>query len=92
MGVAVISWFCGDCGGRIYGDRAGREHIVNLRGGTLDDTAWLMPVAHMYIEERAALDRAGAQRRMPRDRPERFRSARREMARDVAGILSSIVP
>jgi hypothetical protein len=47
-GIAVISWFCGDCGGRLYGDRAGREAIVNLRAGTLDDTAWLVPVAHMY--------------------------------------------
>jgi hypothetical protein len=49
MGVAVISWFCGDCGGRLYGDRAGREQIVNLRAGTLDDTKWLTPIAHMYV-------------------------------------------
>lgn len=49
MGVAVISWFCGDCGGRLYGDRAGREEIVNLRAGTLDDTQWLIPVAHLYL-------------------------------------------
>jgi hypothetical protein len=48
-GVAVISWFCGDCGSRIYGDRAGREEIVNLRAGTLDDTKWLAPVAHMFM-------------------------------------------
>jgi hypothetical protein len=47
-GVAVISWFCGDCGGRLYGDRAAREAIVNLRAGTLDDTTWLVPIAHMY--------------------------------------------
>jgi len=47
-GVAVISWFCGDCGGRLYGDRAGRAEIVNIRAGTLDDTAWLVPVAHMF--------------------------------------------
>jgi hypothetical protein len=48
-GVGVISWFCGECGGRLYGDRAGREHIINLRAGTLDDTKWLVPVAHMYL-------------------------------------------
>jgi hypothetical protein len=48
-GVAVISWFCGDCGGRLYGDRAGRAEIVNLRAGTLDDTSWLMPVGHMFM-------------------------------------------
>jgi hypothetical protein len=49
-GVAVISWFCGDCGSRLYGDRAGREEIVNLRAGTLDDTKWLAPVAHLFIK------------------------------------------
>ena len=48
-GVPVISWFCGECGGRLYGDRAGREAIVNIRAGTLDDTTWLVPVAHMYM-------------------------------------------
>ena len=49
-GVAVISWFCGDCGGRLYGERAGRAEIVNLRAGTLDDTSWLVPVAHMFMK------------------------------------------
>ena len=49
-GAAVVSWFCGDCGGRLYGDRAGRTEIVNLRAGTLDDTSWLIPVAHMYLK------------------------------------------
>ena len=49
-GVAVTSWFCGDCGGRLYGERAGREEIVNVRAGTLDDTSWLVPVAHMYMK------------------------------------------
>jgi hypothetical protein len=48
-GVPVISWFCGSCGGRLYGDRKGREDIVNVRAGTLDDTTWLVPVAHMYL-------------------------------------------
>jgi hypothetical protein len=49
-GAAVISWFCGDCGGRLYGDRAGRTEIVNLRAGTLDDTTWLVPVAHIFMK------------------------------------------
>src|SRR4051812_38358044 len=34
-GVAVISWFCGDCAARIYGERTGRAEIVNVRAGTL---------------------------------------------------------
>ena len=48
-GVLVISWFCGDCGGRIYGERAGRPESMNLRAGTLDYTKWLHPIAHMFI-------------------------------------------
>ena len=53
-GVAVISWFCADCGSRLYGDRAGRAEIVNLRAGTLDDTSWLVPVAHMFMKSAQA--------------------------------------
>ena len=47
-GADVTSWFCGDCGGRIYGERVGRPRSINIRAGTLDDPAWLVPVAHMY--------------------------------------------
>jgi hypothetical protein len=47
-GVEVTSRFCGDCGGRLYGERSGRAEIVNLRAGTLDDTSWLVPAAHMF--------------------------------------------
>ncbi len=49
-GVKVCSWFCGECGGRIYGERAGREEVVNIRAGTLDDTKWLTPVAHFFLK------------------------------------------
>jgi hypothetical protein len=48
-GADVTSWFCGDCGGRIYGERAGRPESMTVRAGTLDDTAWLVPVAHMFM-------------------------------------------
>lgn len=48
-GVAVISWFCGECGGRIYGERSGRPESMNLRAGTLDDTGWLKPIGHFYL-------------------------------------------
>jgi hypothetical protein len=53
-GVAVISWFCGDCGARIYGERAGRDEIVNVRAGTLDDTSWLVPAAHFFTRGASA--------------------------------------
>jgi hypothetical protein len=49
-GADVISWFCGDCGGRIYGERKQRPEVMNLRAGTLDDTKWLVPVMHMFMD------------------------------------------
>jgi hypothetical protein len=49
-GVQVTSRFCGDCGARLYGERAGRAEIINLRAGTLDDTTWLVPAAHMFMK------------------------------------------
>jgi hypothetical protein len=53
-GTQVVSWFCGDCGARIYGDRAGRAEIVNVRAGTLDDTSWLAPAAHFFTRSTSA--------------------------------------
>jgi len=47
-GVNVASWFCDACGARLYGEREGRPETVNLRAGTLDDTRWLTPVAHLF--------------------------------------------
>jgi len=49
-GAEVCSWFCGDCGARIYGSRKSRPESMNLRAGTLDDTGWLAPVAHTFME------------------------------------------
>jgi hypothetical protein len=48
-GAEVTSWFCGDCGARISGSRKSRPESINLRAGTLDDTRWLAPVAHMFM-------------------------------------------
>ncbi len=48
-GVATTSWFCGDCSGRIYGERDGRPQVMVVRAGTLDDTSWLRPAAHNFM-------------------------------------------
>jgi hypothetical protein len=48
-GAKVTSRFCSDCGSRLYGEREGRPEVVNLRAGTLDDTSWLVPAAHIYM-------------------------------------------
>jgi hypothetical protein len=47
-GGEVTSWFCGDCGARIYGSRDSRPLSINVRAGTLDDTSWLRPVAQIW--------------------------------------------
>ena len=59
-GVEVTSWFCGDCGNRIYGERAGRPETVNIRAGTLDDTSWLVPVAHFFTRSAQSWVKAAA--------------------------------
>ena len=53
-GAEVSSWFCGECGARIYGSRKSRPDSMNLRAGTLDDTGWLTPVAHMFTQSAQA--------------------------------------
>jgi hypothetical protein len=49
-GVPVISWFCDDCGGRLYGERSGHPEYRSVRAGTLDDTNWLVPIAHFFLK------------------------------------------
>jgi hypothetical protein len=49
-GAEVCSWFCGECGARLYGSRKSRPQSMNLRAGTLDDTGWLAPVAHTFLK------------------------------------------
>lgn len=39
----------GGCGGRVYGQRSGRPDVVSVRAGTLDDTSWVRPIAHVYM-------------------------------------------
>jgi hypothetical protein len=49
-GAEVVSWFCGDCGGRINGERPGRPGSTTVRAGTLDETSWLAPGAHIFTQ------------------------------------------
>jgi hypothetical protein len=48
-GPATTAWFCGDCGGRVYGEWSGRPESKTIRAGTLDDTSWLRPAAHFFM-------------------------------------------
>lgn len=46
----ATSWFCDVCASRIYAGRDSRPESVNVRAGTLDDTNWLVPAAHFFME------------------------------------------
>jgi hypothetical protein len=58
-GVESTYWFCGDCGGRAYGQRSGRLDIIAVRAGTLDDTSWLRPAAHVYMRSAQPWEQLG---------------------------------
>lgn len=45
-------WFCSHCGTRTYHRSAGSSEVITLKGGTLDDTSQLEPVAHLWISRK----------------------------------------
>jgi len=47
-GAPASGFMCGGCGTRLW--RVGRtqQHYLVLRAGTLDQTAWIKPVAHVW--------------------------------------------
>ena len=47
-GQQVDCHFCAVCGTRLFHVPANHPKIASLRPGTLDDTTWLRPVAHMW--------------------------------------------
>ena len=40
--------FCADCGTRLWTDFTKGRDVMNVRPGTLDDTRWLTPIAHIW--------------------------------------------
>ena len=56
-GFESAYWFCGKCGGRIFAQRGDRPDIVTLRAGTLDDTSWVRPIAHINLRSAQAWER-----------------------------------
>jgi hypothetical protein len=47
-GQTMYCDFCPVCGTRVFHRRAGQEDIVSIKPGTLDDSRWLDPVAHIW--------------------------------------------
>ena len=42
------SRFCSTCGTRLWGEPAAYPQILVVSPGTLDDTSWISPVAHIW--------------------------------------------
>lgn len=47
-GTTTSCWFCEYCGTRVYHQSARSSQSITLKGGTLDDTGSLEPVAHLW--------------------------------------------
>jgi hypothetical protein len=56
-GFESTYWFCVECGVRVLAQRSDRPGIVTLRAGTLDDTSWVRPVAHIHLQGAQAWER-----------------------------------
>ncbi len=41
--------FCGQCATRLWGEPVKFPQVLVLRPGTLDDTHWVRPVAHIWL-------------------------------------------
>jgi hypothetical protein len=47
-GVQRRDWRCGACGSRLWGQPPRYPALLTLRPGTLDDTSWARPSAHIW--------------------------------------------
>jgi hypothetical protein len=51
-GGAKDCMFCGDCGTRLYNAIESLPKTFNVKPGTLDDTSWLRPAAHVWVSRK----------------------------------------
>ena len=42
--------FCPDCGTRLYHASEPEDAAISVKAGSLDDTRWLRPVAHIWLQ------------------------------------------
>ncbi|MCA8907428.1 MAG: GFA family protein [Rhodospirillaceae bacterium] len=49
-GRTVAGRFCTTCGTRIFHEPSRNPPIVNVKPGTLDDTSWLEPMGHLWVD------------------------------------------
>lgn len=51
-GEPVLRRFCGKCGSPILSEFMSVPDVVFIKSGTLDDTTWLKPDAHIWMEHK----------------------------------------
>lgn len=53
-GKMVIRQFCPTCGTRLFHRRKDYAAMLNIKGGTFDDTHWLTPAGHIWTGSKMA--------------------------------------
>lgn len=48
-GVIKRCAFCPDCGTRVMHSSDDPDEAVSIKAGSLDDTSWLKPIAHIWL-------------------------------------------
>ena len=52
LGGRTRCFFCPTCGSRIFHRGSASPDRITLKGGTLDDTSWLAPSAHIWTSRK----------------------------------------
>ncbi len=72
-GGRFLCEFCANCGTRLFHGRDEPGGRFNIKAGTLDDTAWLVPAGHIWTRSRQAFIAIGADElNYPEDPPDRL--------------------
>lgn len=56
-GTKSAHWFCVNCGGGIADEKNSCPDAIAVHAGTLDDTSWMRPIAHVYLRHAQAWQR-----------------------------------
>lgn len=51
-GQPVLRQFCGKCGSPVISDVVAVPDVLFIKAGTLDDTSWIKPDAHIWSEHK----------------------------------------
>lgn len=52
LGTRTRCFFCPACGSRVYHQGSATPGRATIKGGSLDDTTWLRPSAHIWVSRK----------------------------------------